>query len=56
MPTRMERSGNGIKKIKVLSSSNSKTPQFNGKKGDSNLMWKMKFEAGMMIKGLYEAF
>jgi hypothetical protein len=33
-------------KIEVLSSNNSKPPQFNGKKGDSYLMWKMKFEAG----------
>jgi hypothetical protein len=29
---------------------------FNGKKGDSYLMWKLKFETDMMMKGLYEAF
>ncbi len=52
----MERSGSGIKKIEVLRLSNSKPPQFNGKKGDSCLMWKMKTEADMVMKGLYEAF
>jgi hypothetical protein len=43
-------------KIKVLIANNLKTPQFNGKKGDSYLMWKMKFEADMVMKGLYNAF
>jgi hypothetical protein len=44
------------KKIEVLSLKNSKPPQFNGKKGDSYLMWKMKFKADMVTKGLYNAF
>jgi hypothetical protein len=43
-------------KIKDSSSNNSKPPQFNGKKGDSYLMWKMKFKADMVMKGLYDAF
>jgi hypothetical protein len=43
-------------KIEVLSLNNSKSPQFNGKKGDSYLMWKMKFETDMVMKGLYDAF
>ncbi len=43
-------------KIKVLSLNNLKPPQFNGKKGDSYLMWKMKFEATMGMKGLLEDF
>ncbi len=33
-----------------------KFPQFNGKKGDSYLMRKMKFEADMVMKGFYDAF
>jgi hypothetical protein len=43
-------------KIKVSSSNNLKPPQFNGKKGDSYLMWKMTFKADMVMKGLYNAF
>jgi hypothetical protein len=49
----MERSGSGVKKIEVSSSINSTPPQFNGKKGDSYLMWKIQFEADMVMKGLY---
>jgi hypothetical protein len=52
----MERSRSGAKKTKVFSSSNSKPPQFNRKKGDSYLMRKMKFEADMVMKRLYKAF
>ncbi len=33
-----------------------KPPQFNGKKGDKYLMWKMKLDADQMMKGLFEAF
>jgi hypothetical protein len=43
-------------KIEVLSSNNLKPPQFSGKKGECFLMWKMKFEADMVMKGLYDAF
>ena len=37
-------------------SSTSKPPQFNGKKGDKNIMWKMKSEADQVMKGLFDAF
>ncbi len=43
-------------KIEVSSSNISKKTQFNGKKGDNYLMWKMKFEADMGMKGLLDAF
>jgi hypothetical protein len=43
-------------KIEVSNSNKSKPPQFNGKKGDSYLMWKMKYKADMVMKGLYDAF
>jgi hypothetical protein len=36
--------------------SSSKPPQFDGKKGDKYLIWKMKFEADQTMKGLFEAF
>jgi hypothetical protein len=42
--------------VEVSNSSNLKPPQFNGKKGDNYIMWKMKFEADWVIKRLYEAF
>jgi hypothetical protein len=45
-----------VEKIEVSNSSNSKPPQFNGKKGDSYVMWKMKFETDMVMKGLFRAF
>ncbi len=45
-----------VKKIEVASASNSKPPQFDGKKGDKNLMWKMTFEADQIMKGLLKAF
>ena len=45
-----------IEKIEVSSSNDLKPPQFNGKKGDSLLMLKMKFEADMVMKGSYNAF
>jgi hypothetical protein len=43
-------------KIMVLSLNNSTLPQFSGKKGDSFLMWKIKFKADMVMKVLYDAF
>jgi hypothetical protein len=45
-----------VEKIEVTSASNSKPPQFNGKKGDKYLMWKIKFEVDQTMKGLFEAF
>ncbi len=49
MPTRMDKSGSSIEKIEVSSLSNLKPPQFNGKKGDTYLMWKIKSEADMVM-------
>ncbi len=34
-----------VKKVEVLNVGNSKPPQWDGKKGDSYLMWKIKFIA-----------
>ncbi len=45
-----------VEKIEVASASNSKPPQFGGKKGGKYLMWKMKFKADQTMKGLFEAF
>jgi hypothetical protein len=45
-----------VEKIEVSSSSSLKPPQFDGKKGDKYLVWKRKFEADQMMKGLFEAF
>jgi hypothetical protein len=42
--------------VKVLNSNNLKPPQFNGKKGDNYIIWKMKFEVDQVMKGLYKAF
>jgi hypothetical protein len=44
-----------VEKIEVSSSSSSKNPQFDVKKGDKDLMWKMKFKANQTMKGLFEA-
>jgi hypothetical protein len=44
-----------VEKIEVLSLSSSKHPQFDGEKRDKYLMWKLKFEADQMMKGLFEA-
>jgi hypothetical protein len=44
------------RKLKSLVCAIKKKPQLNGKKGGIYLMWKMKFEADMMMKELYEAF
>jgi hypothetical protein len=42
--------------IKVSNLNNSKSPQFNGKKGDNYIIWKMKFKADKIMKGLFKAF
>ena len=42
--------------VKVSNSDNLKPPQFNGKKGDNYIIWKMKFEVDQVMKGLYKAF
>ena len=49
------REGTQTKKIEVSNSTNSKPPQFNGKKGDAWTMWRMKYEADQGMKGFLEA-
>ena len=39
-----------------LSFSNTKVLQFNGKKGDKYMLWKMKFLADQVMKDLWDAF
>jgi hypothetical protein len=45
-----------VEKIEVLNLSNSNPPLFNRKKEGSYLMWKIKFEVDMVMKGLFKAF
>ncbi len=45
-----------IKKVEVTNQNNLKPPQFNGKAGNTYLMWSMKFKADMVMKNLWEAF
>jgi hypothetical protein len=45
-----------IKKVEVTNQNNSKPPQFNGKAGNTYLMWSMKLKADMVMKNLWEAF
>jgi hypothetical protein len=40
---------------KVAVSNNLKSPQWEGKKGNSYLMWKIKYQAHMVMLGLEEA-
>jgi hypothetical protein len=44
-----------VKKIEVLNVGNTKPPQRDGKKGDSNLMWNIKYTAHMVMLGLDDA-
>ncbi len=44
------------KKVKVLNVGNSKPPQWDGNKGNSYLMWKIKFIAHVTMLGLEECF
>ncbi len=39
-----------------MNATTSKPPQWDGKKGDSYLIWKIKFDADMVMKGLDKAF
>jgi hypothetical protein len=43
-----------VKKVEVSNVRNSRPPQWDGKKGDSYLMWKVKFMAHLTIFGLKE--
>jgi hypothetical protein len=45
-----------IKKVELTNQNNSKPPQFNGKAGDTYLMWSMKFKVDMVMKNLWEGF
>jgi hypothetical protein len=44
-----------VKKVKVSNKGNSIPPQWDGKKGDSYLMCKIKHQAHMVMLGLDEA-
>ncbi len=41
-----------VKKVEVSNVGNTKPPQWEGKKGDSCLMWKIKYTAHMVMLGL----
>ncbi len=45
-----------VENIEVLNVGNSKPPQWDGKKGNSYLMWKIKFNAHVTMLGLKECF
>jgi hypothetical protein len=45
-----------VKKVKVLNVGNSKPPQWDGKKSEGYLMWKIKFNAHVTMLGLEECF
>ncbi len=51
----MTKAKDNIKKVKVSNMGNSKPPQWNGKKGNSYLMWTIKYQAHMVMLGLEEA-
>jgi hypothetical protein len=44
-----------VKKIEVSNVGNTKPPQSDGQKGDSYLMWKIKYTAHMVMLGLDDA-
>jgi hypothetical protein len=46
---------NIVKKVEVLNVGNTKPPQWDGKKSDSYLMWKIKYTAHMVMLGLDDA-
>jgi hypothetical protein len=45
-----------VEKVEVSNVGNSKPPQWDGKKGDSYLMWKIKFNDHVTMLGLEECF
>ncbi len=45
-----------VKIVEVSNVGNTKPPQWNGKNGDSYLMWKIKYTAHMVMLGLDDAF
>ena len=44
-----------VNKVEVLNVRNTNPPQWDGKKGDSYLMWKIKYTAHMVMLGLDDA-
>jgi hypothetical protein len=44
-----------VKKVEILNVGNTKPPQWDKKKGDSYLMWKIKYTAHMVMLGLDDA-
>jgi hypothetical protein len=44
-----------VEKVEVSNVRNTKPPQWDGKKGDSYLMWKIKYTAHMVMLGLDDA-
>jgi hypothetical protein len=44
-----------VKKVEILNSGTLKLPKWDDKKGNSCLVWKIKFDADMMDTGLEEA-
>jgi hypothetical protein len=44
-----------VEKIEVSNVGNTKPPQWDGQKGDSYLMWKIKYTAHMVMSGLDDA-
>jgi hypothetical protein len=44
-----------VKKVEVSNVGNTKPPQWDGKKGDSYLMWKIKYVSHMVMLGLDDA-
>jgi hypothetical protein len=51
----MTKSKDIVKKVGVSNVGNSKPPQWDGKKGDSYLMWKIKFSAHLTMLGLKDS-
>jgi hypothetical protein len=49
---RMMKAKDIVDKVKVSNVGNSKPPQWDGKKGNSYLMWKIKFSAHLTMLGL----
>jgi hypothetical protein len=45
-----------VKEVELSNVGNAKPPQWDGKKGDSYLMWKIKFLAHATMLGLKECF
>jgi hypothetical protein len=44
-----------VKKVDVLNMGNLRPPQWDGKKGDTYLMWRIKYQAHMVMLGLDKA-